>query len=472
MRVFLKVLLGLLFLLILLGALTLLFFNNSVGKGWVSKEVKARTGIEMSYARFSPRSLNSFRVTRVEAYKEKNITLSQVDVGVNLLESLKRRSPVIKEIEVTRPQVKLEAEDLIAVLKNTLKKQKPPAPPKPVKRPPSGEKKPPSASQEKERPAPPKEPVKRPPPSSKPSLKTSGSKKKEPSSPRITVREGSMELTYKAFPGKKVLLSGISLKTSPEKKGEGLLSFKALDLPGLEIPLGLEIPIEVKGRRISLPSQKHTVNGAQLNLSGAFLGRAPYAFKFKGNAELPVLEGFTHPRVPQLSTSVKEGKLAFQAWGNLRSPQSIQCDLLGSTGEIKLNFTGRGVKSFNSQRIEVGVENGQLRIPSYELRSHDLNLMGNGIFTLSQKGIAVLRMISDKSWERQYFLLTNGLRLGRPAITMYELDTPDRYYKDFFIRLSPERGIEYQFQNQEKWYPLEILTTRLRDFTVTELAEE
>lgn len=468
MRIIIKLILGLVLLISLLSALTLLLFNLPVGKSLLTGELRKRTGIECTYGSIVPQSIDQIRLTEFRAFPQDNVTLERVEIDFNLRESFQKRRPSLNALAVTKPIIKLEAEPLFQLLKSAIQK-----------RPVAQKASVPDKLLEKEAPTPMSNPAqseKPIPQASKPPPPPPTAKKREEREPlpypSISITDAELHLTSSRFPQHALSVVGLSLSTDESALHRaGEIHLKGIHLLGKALALDLKQPIQLIGKQVRLPKKTHQISGLEVTVGGqAMLNRyLPFQGAMVASVISPV--SFSHPLVPQFIATVEESQLVFQTSGALASPHSINASLTSSSDSVKLSIAGRGEQDFTDHRTEVVLRHGQLTAPTFHFKSDDLSLMGNGIMTSSGKGNAVVRMVSNETWKDRYSLLTNGLRLPVPAKTMEELDTADRYVKDFFLKLTPEHGAQYQFSGEEEWTSLDFLTSRLKSFTAREFRE-
>lgn len=470
MRLFIKLTLGLIFLFLLLCGGLLLCLNTPTGKKEISAQLKKRTGIECTYHTLVPTGIDQVKLTGIKALANDAFTLSSAELNLNLLKSLKKRSPVIDGISLTRPALNLEAETLISLIKASLPKppeeqkaEKQPTPQTPPKTPPVPQQTPPQAPQEKPTPSP---QTTKPPP-----LKPKPTEKKP--FPSIQITDGEISLNSKRFKSPPLTLKGLSLVSHPEELNRsGHLSLSSTEILGEKLTLDIKLPFLLNNNQLQFPAHTFHIGKLKCQTTGRVFANPALPFQGRIGMVLEEPTELSHSFIPQIKGKLGNAQLLLEASGAATAPAATSARLQTQTSSLSMQFSDRGHHTFTSHQGEITLRQGQLVIPQFFLKSDDLSFMGNGYLRGTQSGAAIFRVVASPTWEERYTLLTNGLRLPPPAKKMETLDTPDRFLKDLHLKLSPSGRAEYQFSGEETWTDLDILIARLKGFMNQELAEE
>ena len=456
-------------LLIILFILCLGLFsilNTSALKSQIQRIVQSKLRTKVEYSKLQIQGFDRLIISDPSLGEPYHFDANLVILDLNLSQSLRSFSPTLDSISIHDPKVDVNLDKMKELLTapppsviTQTKKQKPR---------PATTVNPVHKKQTPTQPAPPNQPAPTAPPIA--------AKKEKPQPPpptlypKIHIRNAQLSFTSKGLPV--ASLSHIDF-TSHTHRDElsGTLKVQALQVKGFHSKLPFSFPVTLKNNTVSIPQHSQQVSHFTANIYARAHLRAHLPFSFSASLSQSAPANIPLSKDQMLALKLHSSQAEWKASGFLKRPLSMRSDLVAELRNIAPSHKTKGTHHFHHARIQAHLRNGQILIPQYHIYSPEVSYLGNALVQ-REKGYAVVRMVADNTWKNY------AVRVKRGALFPFEnffpeLDTPDRFYQDFYFKRDLISGPNlYRLSQDDQWSSLDTLINKSRWFFKRELWTE
>ncbi|MBK1856092.1 hypothetical protein JO972_14060 [Verrucomicrobiaceae bacterium 5K15] len=471
-----------LLLLTLIGyAASNLWLSSPWGTAMAERKLKERTGMDWAVDSMSWSPWNGFTVKgasmlQPDALREK---LDQPLLEVEEIQIQPHWGPLFRgharprEVTMQRPKVMLSVEMLAAIASQSSpqevvqvqpKTEPATTPPKPTAKTPSQ----PSSSPKQPKPTVAKKPK------SKETQTTAEQARPPAGLPiRVVVTDARVELVSLAKGIELLDVNGLDLDLPIfGEDAEGLVRIAELKVPGIERLAGIEQKVVWKRPYLEIEPQSIDLGGlkvkglAQLNLSGMRPFLIDLSMPPQAVDQLPWLERFA----ADVKAEQASGRL--QITGSVTHPMSWRAGMVAQASQVELKeLHGNNVIRFDEVSVPAMFQQGRFRWSSVRVIGEDLSVLGNGSVSLHEGVNSVTRLVASP----ELAVVLKNAMIGAGMVSRRrwweDLDTPDRQYRDIYVRgslIDPQVDLSAQHTDVPLWQAL----ASVMHFIRVEMSEE
>jgi hypothetical protein len=296
----------------------------------------------------------------------------------------------------------------------------------------------------------------------------------EPSG-RLVVEGGELEFYLLSAPEKGLRLAGLRMDV-PFSGGEadGLVEAAELRLAGEVLVAPVKLPVGWKEGVIEWPAGEFTWRGLTVQTAGAVRIRG----RLLGSLELRVVAPALEPQpVPGWeSASFATGPLEMRGrlLGDMIRPVTWRGNLVAGVQGVQLMHPERGeAMIFDQARLVTDLRGGVLQLVDATLKGEQLSLFGNGLMVLDGRIYGVGRVVAAPDLAETIARVAAGSMVSRGYVEawMAPLGTPDRYYRDVYVRGTIQES-EFDLGPDGQWMDGDRTMQLIRMFVTREEAEE